>query len=113
MSLTKIVRLAFVPRQKELARQAREGAPVQQKMLRYLTDQARNTEFGRRYGLPEVRTYEDFAARVPLHTYEELKQDIDSRMEAQIASVSSTVNSLQPGSAAIPSNALNGAQIFA
>ena len=77
MSLTKIVRLAFVPRQKELARQAREGAPVQQKMLRYLTDQARNTEFGRRYGLPEVRTYEDFAARVPLHTYEELKQDID------------------------------------
>ena len=77
MSLTKIVRLAFVPRQKELARQVREGAPVQQKMLRYLTDQARNTEFGRRYGLPEVRAYEDFAARVPLHTYEELKQDID------------------------------------
>ena len=77
MSLTKIVRLAFVPRQKELARQAREGTPVQQKTLRYLMDKVRNTEFGRRYGLPEVRTYEDFAARVPLHTYEELKQDID------------------------------------
>ncbi len=42
----------------------------------------------------------------------ELRQNIDSQMEAQIASVSSTVNALQLGSSATPANVLSGAQIF-
>lgn len=45
--------------------------------LRYLVSTAQHTEYGRNHGFSAVKTYEDFAANVPVNTYEELKGDID------------------------------------
>ena len=77
MSLTAIARLVFEPRQKELARQAKEGDLVQQDVLRHLLHKARETEFGRQYGFAGIQDYEAFARQVPVNTYEELKGAID------------------------------------
>lgn len=77
MSLTDIAGFVFRPRQRELARQEKEGDAAQRDMLEFLTEKAKDTEYGRTYGFASVRKYEDFARQVPLNTYEELKGSID------------------------------------
>ena len=77
MSLTDIAGLIFKPRQRELTRQEKEGDAAQRDMLEFLTEKAKDTEYGREYGFASVRCYEDFARQVPLNTYEELKGYID------------------------------------
>lgn len=77
MNLTSIVSRAFLKRQKELERHINEGGALQQKVLEYLVDRAKNTEYGRRCLFSGIKTYEDFAQNVPLNSYEELKTWID------------------------------------
>ena len=48
MSITSIARNFFAPRLKELERYATDAAAIQQRMLRYLTTNAKYTEYGRR-----------------------------------------------------------------
>ena len=76
MSLTNIVGKLFLPRQKDLERYANEGVSMQQKVLKRLVEHGRQTEYGRRFGM-QTGNYDDFARRIPLNTYEELKGDID------------------------------------
>lgn len=77
MNLTSIVSRAFLKRQKELERHINEGGALQQEVLEYLVDRAKNTEYGRRCLFSGIKTYEDFAQNVPLNSYEELKTWID------------------------------------
>lgn len=77
MNLTKVVGLAFEPRQRELARQEKEGDSTQRKTLRHLTEKARDTEYGKAHAFSTIQCYEDFARNVPLNTYEDLKSGID------------------------------------
>lgn len=77
MSLTKIARLVFEPRERELKRQEQEGEATQQKTLLHLIHKAGETEFGREHGFPSIREYEAFASQVPVATYEDLKEGID------------------------------------
>lgn len=77
MSITSIARKFFTPRLKELERYATDAAAIQQRMLRYLTESAKHTEYGRRHMLGNVKTYDAFAANVPLNTYDDLKDYID------------------------------------
>ena len=77
MSLTDIAGLVFRPRQRELARQEKEGDAAQRDTLAFLTDKAKDTEYGRAHGFGSVRKYEDFVRNTPLNTYEELKAGID------------------------------------
>ena len=77
MSLTKIARLAFEPRQRELARQDKESDAAQRTALHHLLQKAKDTEYGKAHGFADASDYETFAARVPINTYEELKGDID------------------------------------
>ena len=76
MSLTNIVGKLFLPRQKDLERYANESVSMQQKVLKRLVEHGRQTEYGRRFGM-QTGNYDDFARRIPLNTYEELKGDID------------------------------------
>ena len=46
-------------------------------MLKRLTAKASDTEWGRAYGYGSCLTYEDFARKTPLNTYEDLKTLID------------------------------------
>ncbi|MDO4159455.1 MAG: GH3 auxin-responsive promoter family protein [Prevotellaceae bacterium] len=77
MSITSIVKRAFISRQKELGRYADNAGELQDEVLKYLTESAKDTEFGRRYMFSNMKSYSDFAENVPVNTYEELKTDID------------------------------------
>lgn len=46
---------------------------VQQEVLHKLLDFADATEMGKKYGFGDIQTYESFASRVPVVTYEELE----------------------------------------
>ena len=76
MSLTSIAGKLFLPRQKDLERYATEGVKMQQKVLKRLVEHGSQTEYGRKFGVQSSH-YEDFAHRLPVVTYEELKGDID------------------------------------
>ena len=77
MSLTKIIRGAFVSRQKEIERYDKEAEALQMEVLHYLMSNAKHTEYGRKYSFGAVGSYSDYASHVPVNTYEELKGYID------------------------------------
>ena len=66
-------KLYFAPRAKQIERYAHDAEQLQAKVLERLIGKARNTEWGRLYGYANMHSYNDFAARVPLQTYEEVK----------------------------------------
>jgi len=45
--------------------------------MTHLVQQGQRTQYGKTWGMNNVRTYEDFANRMPVTTYEELKEPID------------------------------------
>ena len=77
MNITKIARNLFTPRLRELERYATQAAAIQADMLKYLTQSAKDTEYGRRHIFSGITSYENFAANVPLNTYDDLKDSID------------------------------------
>lgn len=77
MSITNVVGKVFLPRQKEIAKYVNETEAMQSEVLAYLTEKAKDTEYGRKHNFSNIKTYSDFAASVPLNTYENLKTDID------------------------------------
>ena len=77
MSLTSIVGKAFLPRQKSLEHHFTEAEALQQRVLAYLINKGKNTEYGRKHLFATMKDYTDFAANIPVNTYEELKDDID------------------------------------
>jgi hypothetical protein len=77
MVVTQIARMAFRRRQKQIALYATETPRIQQDILMKLLRKAQNTEYGRNHLFGSISSYEDFAAKVPVNTYEELKGDID------------------------------------
>lgn len=50
----------------------------QQRLLMRLLDQAQSTDFGRDRGFQELRSYEQFAERVPVQTYDDLRSGIEA-----------------------------------
>ena len=77
MSLTSILRPIFLKRLKAIERYATEAETIQHHVLAHLLGKAADTEWGRQYGYDGLHSYEAFAARVPISTYEELKGYID------------------------------------
>ncbi len=77
MSITGIVRNAFLHRQKELEKHISGGEMLQRKTLQRLLAHAKDTEYGRNHLFGKAAGYEDFARNTPVNTYEELKGDID------------------------------------
>ena len=77
MSLTGIIRNAFLLRQKQLERHISGGKELQEKVLQRLVNCAKETEYGHNHNFANIHSYEDFAKNIPINTYEELKGDID------------------------------------
>ncbi len=77
MSITGIVRNAFLHRQKELEKHISDGEMLQRKTLQRLLAHAKDTEYGRNHLFDKTAGYDDFARNTPVNTYEELKADID------------------------------------
>ena len=76
MSLTKICKL-FKPRQYELEKHYTQPEALQRRVLHYLLEKGKYTEYGRNHMLASTHSYDDFVNNVPINTYEELKSDID------------------------------------
>lgn len=49
---------------------------VQRELLNNLLQTAKNTEWGKRYGFADIRSYEQFSQRLPVQEYEGFKKDI-------------------------------------
>lgn len=56
---------------------------VQQEIFKYLIQEARSTEFGRKYDFKNIHTYQDFKNNVPIHSYNEAYPYIKRLMEGE------------------------------
>lgn len=56
---------------------------VQQEIFFDLLKTAKKTDFGKKYGFSDIRTYRDFANQVPVHDYEQMKPYIEQTMRGQ------------------------------
>ena len=77
MSLTQIIRPVFKGRARAIERYFNEAESIQRQVLEKLLRKAADTEWGKRYKYDSLKNYEQFAATVPVNTYEELKGSID------------------------------------
>ncbi|MDC8005750.1 GH3 auxin-responsive promoter family protein [Aureisphaera galaxeae] len=50
---------------------------VQEELLQYLLQQAKGTEYGKRYDFSSIRSYREFADRIPISQYEDIEPDIE------------------------------------
>ncbi|MBO5540639.1 MAG: GH3 auxin-responsive promoter family protein [Muribaculaceae bacterium] len=73
MNFTPLVKGHFRNRLQEQVRFIDHADAVQQGELVKLVETAALTQMGRRYDFSTCRTYSDFASRVPLHRYEDLR----------------------------------------
>ncbi len=76
INLTPVCRPFFVARAKALSHHADDLERTQRRQLRDLLHDARSTEIGRRYGFASMRGAEEFAARVPLRPYEDIRGEV-------------------------------------
>lgn len=77
MNLTSIIRPVFNSRLHAIERYESHAEDIQRDTLERLLHEAARTEWGQRYGYDNMHSYEEFAAKVPVSTYEELKGYID------------------------------------
>jgi hypothetical protein len=56
---------------------------VQQETFRNLLGRARDTEWGKRYGFSEIKSWETFKERVPVTSYEEIFPEIERMMRGE------------------------------
>lgn len=74
---TSIIRLFLLPRAQKISDYDTKSEALQQKVLRKLVESSERTEWGRKYGYYSIHSYEDFASRVPLSDYDDLKYFIE------------------------------------
>lgn len=77
MALSNIMRTALAHRVQAIAKYTEQAEAIQRQVLKKLLTQAAHTEWGKRYAYAQLKDYEQFAATVPVNTYEELKDSID------------------------------------
>ena len=75
MSLTGIIRNAFIPRQHKLERHFTEPEALQHEVLQHLLHTAAGTEYGRNHLFGNTRSYDDFVRNVPVNTFLCLKSE--------------------------------------
>ncbi|WP_372920137.1 GH3 auxin-responsive promoter family protein [Salegentibacter sp.] len=56
---------------------------IQQKVFKDLIDQAKNTQFGKDHDFSGIENYRDFAEKVPVRDYEELKPWVDKMVAGE------------------------------
>ena len=77
MNITPLAKAYFAHRVKTINKTTLAAEQTQRCVLQNLIARAKNTEFGRRYDFAHIRSYEQFAANIPVNDYETLKHDID------------------------------------
>jgi len=67
-------------RHKRLVMCADNARQFQDKWIKYITRKGGRTAYGKKYGLKEVRSYEDFKRKIPLVYYEDISNEIRRMM---------------------------------
>ena len=62
---------------KQILKWSENPVETQQKVFKNLISQAKNTAFGEDHGFESIETYEDFAKKVPIRDYEDLKPYVE------------------------------------
>ena len=76
IDFTPFVRSHFMARLQQQVRYISHADAVQQGELVRLIEKAALTRIGRKYDFSSIRTYKQFASRLPLYSYEDLKPHI-------------------------------------
>ena len=77
MGITRLISKAFIPRQHALEAYDTQAESLQKKQLSKLIEYARNTEWGMKYDYRSIRSYEEYAARVPVQSYDDIKPYVE------------------------------------
>ena len=77
MSITSLLGGVFKSRQTHIEAYTHNSEEIQRRVMTHLVQQGQRTQYGKTWEMNNVRTYEDFANRMPVTTYEELKGPID------------------------------------
>ncbi len=83
MNTTKLLSFAFLKRTKEIDRYNTDAVMIQQHQLYRLLMMAKDTEWGKNYDYGSIDTYEKYASRVPLQTYEEVKPYVERMLKGE------------------------------
>ena len=78
--LNNIFKWIILERIKEIDEFSRNPHSKQEKLLDYLVQNSANTEWGKLYDYKQIRSYKDFAEKVPLQDYNSLKPYIERMM---------------------------------
>ena len=81
--LTTLTRYLLSGRVRAIKRYDSEAGAIQRRVLEKLVYQARDTQWGKEHGYAGIRSYEDFASRVPIGDYASLKPYISRMMEGE------------------------------
>ena len=79
MNITNISRKLFFSSRADniISSYTNDAESLQQRILQNLIERAKNTEYGKNHLFNTIHNYEEFAKKVPVNTYEELKGYID------------------------------------
>ena len=81
--LTNLARLLLHYRVRAIRRYESNADSIQRRALEKLVRQAKDTQWGKEHGYAWIRSYEDFASRVPVGDYASLKAYILKMMEGE------------------------------
>ena len=77
MSITSLIRPYFERRYRQLDAYATQAESLQRQVLQRLVSAAADTGWGHRFNYETITSYEDWSRRVPISTYDDVKDDID------------------------------------
>ena len=83
MSVTSLIKPIFMQRVKAARYNATHTEAVQRKQLAWLLSRASRTETGRRYGFDAMSAYEDFAAKVPVIEYPDMRHSVERMIQGE------------------------------
>lgn len=77
MSITGLISKGFIPRQRALQAYDTQAESLQAHQLKKLITKAAHTEWGVKHSYDTIRSYEDYARRVPIQSYDDIKPYVE------------------------------------
>jgi len=77
MSITGLISKGFIPRQRALQAYDTQAESLQAHQLKKLITKAAHTEWGVKHSYDTIHSYEDYARRVPIQSYDDIKPYVE------------------------------------
>ena len=77
MSITGLISKGFIPRQRALQAYDTQAESLQAHQLKKLITKAAHTEWGAKHSYDTIHSYEDYARRVPIQSYDDIKPYVE------------------------------------